>query len=357
MVIHRLQLTSFRNYSTFSSEFDPGVNFVYGRNGQGKTNLIESIYIITHLKSFRTSKISQLCQALGKAAAIRSVVFKQGVRHEVEIEILNDHKKVTLNQKNVHYTSDYINNFFSILFAPDLLAAFREYPQVRRNFVDRILFLTDPHHLQSIKDYNRIRRQKNQLLRDGDKKVISSWNRMMAEVIPTIVNARRYLVERINQLLIGIYHMLTGKKISVRFLYRSDFDGKTNIEMESICQYLCDRHEMEYSKGYSIYGVHRDMLWLEKEGESHPMVFSQGEYRIAFIALQLAVNDLIVGQQQWNPVLLLDDIFSELDEGVCNQTLDSIFQRSNQVFISTTAIPDSYANMGQRFHISDGSLA
>jgi len=356
MVIRELQLRHFRNFSLFETDFHSGINFIYGKNGQGKTNLIESLYIITHLKSFRTACISDLCQNAQKTASISTTLLKQGVLHEVRVYLQENLKSVLHNQKNIYYSSDYIKNFFSILFAPDLLTAFKEFPLVRRNFVDRVLFLIDPQYLKAIKDYNRIRKQKNSLLREHQKTEIDSWNWMISETVPKIIFARRSIADQINTVLPQLFQRLTGKSEPLSFHYRSDFEGRTKITASDIFAFLTSKLETEVLRGHACYGIHKDNYWMQLDERGNRSQFSQGEYRISFIALQLAINEIIIERMNLHSILLLDDIFSELDQETGEKILEVILSTKNQVFISSTAIPKSFQGIGRRFQIRQGSL-
>jgi len=355
MVINSIQLKDFRNYGEFEIEFHPSINFIYGKNGQGKTNLIESLYFITHLKSFRTSRISDLARKNEKLAFIRSSLTKQDVLHEINIGLDYNRKRIQLDNKNIKFTSEYIKNFFSLLFAPDQLSAFKEYPQERRNYIDRILFLIDSEYFQRIKEFNRIKKQKGHLLRIADPKNVFVWNQLLSQVIPKITRNREGLVTQVNSYLSGIFNQLTGREGELKLVYRNNFYGKTEIDSAAILTFLNKKVEFEKSKGYSCYGSHKDNYWLELDGNKDKQSFSQGEYRVSFLALQLAVNELITEMLGFNPVLLLDDVFSELDESVFEKTMNFISSKQNQVFISSTQIPKLYMGNGKSIHIFNGN--
>ncbi len=356
MVIQSLKLIDFRNYENIDVEFNSGINFIYGKNGQGKTNLIESLYLITHLKSFRTSKVSDLTSYSKKNSTVQTDLSKQNVRHDIRITLHENLKKVLHNQKIVNYTSDYIKNFLSLLFSPDQLVAYKEFPLERRNFIDRILFLIDKKYFQRIKEFNRIKKQKNVLLRSGMKKDIFVWNQLMAVVIPEIIGSRGLIVKKINLVLSEIFKALTGRDTHLKFFYGSDLENKTDVSSESILNYLTDKVDQEIGNGYCQLGPHKDNFWMTLDGKRDRQAFSQGEYRIAYLSLQLAMNKIISGMLGFKPILLLDDIFSELDETVCENTIDYITRSDNQVFMTSTAMPEKFMDIGNAIHISNGNL-
>ncbi len=356
MVIRSLELENYRNFERLNVEFFPGVNYIHGNNGQGKTNLIESIYFITHLKSFRTSSIKDLCIFTENSSSIKASLEKRGVSHEVNINLYQNLKRVLFDRKKIDLVSEYIKNFFSLLFAPDQLASFKEYPLERRNFFDRVLLLTDPSYFQNIKDFNRIKKQKGILLRKGDSKNIFIWNQLLAAVAPKIIKSRGSLTEQINKKVSKIFFALTGRTEKLRLNYRNDFEGRSEIDENDIQSFLSRKLETELNKGHLCYGPHKDNFWMVLDERKDRQTFSQGEYRIAFLALQLAINHTIFEYLKFNPVLLLDDVFSELDEEVCGKTIDYISQNENQVFITSTTIPKGFKKIGRSFDIYSGGI-
>lgn len=356
MVVNNLELLFFRNYNSFSSSFSPGINFIYGRNGQGKTNLIESLYLLTHLKSFRTAHIDEL-ESFGKDYSfIRSKLTKQGISHDIEVGLQKNQKRVFLDGKKVAYSSDYIKNFFSILFSPDQLVFFKEYPLERRNFFDRILVLLDQQYFKYVKDFNKIKKQKGSLLRQGIRNEVSVWNKLLAGLIPKISNARSNLVQKINVQLSDIFKRLTQRNEHLEIHFQSDMEKRTNLDETCVFSFLEEKAESEIEKGVLIYGPHKDRFWMTLAGKDDKTSFSQGEFRIAFLALQFGVNQLIKETLGFNPIILLDDISSELDRSVIRESIDFINHLDNQVFITSTEIPVDLHCKGNAYLIDEGKL-
>jgi DNA replication and repair protein RecF len=354
MVIKSLELAFFRNYETFSSKFSPGINFIHGRNGQGKTNLIESLYVITHLKSFRTAHLNELNTYSKDASSIKAILTKQNVSHEIDIDLKKNRKKVYLDKKVVGYTSEYIKDYFSILFAPDQLVFFKEYPLERRNFFDRVLVLIDRNYFNLIKDFNKIKKQKGILLRLGRAEEITVWNQLLAENIPKITEARRWLVEKVNVILTGIFSELTGRDDKLELWYKGHLENKECTDEAGVYAFLQEKLGVELKKGFPCYGPHKDQFWMTLNGKKDKQNFSQGENRITFLSLQFAINAIVADLLGFNPVILLDDIFSELDGAVFKKTIDYIYQKDNQVFITSTDIPPEYKNRGSIYCIENG---
>ncbi|MCP4297259.1 MAG: DNA replication and repair protein RecF [Proteobacteria bacterium] len=356
MVINSIFLWNFRNYRSLELEFSSKINFIYGRNGQGKTNIIESIYYLTHLRSFRTNKINFLYRDEENSAQIKARLTKQTVSHQVSISLNDTHKKVFVDEKSLAFSSDYIKRYFSILFAPDLLAAFKEYPLERRGFFDRILTLIDRNYINYLKDFNRIKKQKNILLRDNRTQEIKIWNKLLSGTLPEITRLRRNLVESVNLSLTKVFKELTDRDDKLEIHYQCDLEDKVEEKKGSLLDFLNSKIEKEVTKGYSIYGPHKDDFWMTINGKRDRVFFSQGEYRISFLALQLVLNQMTKDALQFSPIILLDDIFSELDKRIYNRTLDYIASRDNQVFITSTAIPEEYKKIGKGFEVEHGTI-
>lgn len=357
MVIRSLVLRDFRNYKNFEIEFHPRINIIYGKNGQGKTNLIESLYLLTHLKSFRTPRVKDIYAHQKKSAFIHSIVTKQNVSHDVKLFLFEDLKKVLLDNQNIKYTSEYIRNFFSLLFAPDQLTSFKEYPLVRRSFFDRVLFLIDQDYFQRIKEYSSIKQQKGLLLRRGETKNVFVWNQLLAAVIPKIIKARKSLIEMLNGIIPEIFFSLTGRSEELMLCYRNDFEEKSEISESRLLSFLTDKLPVETAKGFVYYGPHKDNFYMTLEGKKDKQSFSQGEYRISFIALLLGVKKIISQNLDFNPIILLDDISSELDQYVYQKTMDYISSNDNQVFLTTTKLPDKVTGDGKQINIYEGKLS
>ena len=355
MVIYSLELINFRNYTHAEVSFDPGINCIIGNNGQGKTNLVESIYFATHLKSFRTTRVKDLCTFDCSTATIQLSLEKRSVSHVVGITLDDNVKKVMLDQDNIRYFSEFIKNFYSLLFAPDLLTSFKVYPQHRRNFFDRVLFLIDPDYFQRIKEYNRIRKQKELLLRRKEKKQLKVWNQLLAGVIPNLVQAREKLSATINERLSCIFKSLTGRDQYLKLIYKNNFEGKTEISESEILSFLSSKEDLEIEKGKISFGPHKDNYFMTLDEREDKHSFSQGEYRISFLSLQLAINEIISQRLDFNPIVLLDDITSELDDEVINNTIDYISQKMNQVFITSVKPLDSFSQ-GVMHQISRGVI-
>ena len=355
-MIKSLSLQDFRNYSELKIDFSPGLNFLFGRNGQGKTSLIEALYFSTHLKSFRVSNLQTLCSRGCESCWITADISKRDVDHQLRTTIDKGRKRAILDDRVFSYTSEFVRNFFSLLFAPDQLVLFKEYPLVRRAYFDRLLFLIDRQYCLWIKEFNRVKKQKGILLKQQKRKGLDAWNRLLSEVISKITVARRTITDKINRVLSNTLYELTGRSDKLLLGYRENIGEKVEIAPFEIYKFLWEKKEKECEIGHLHYGPHRDDYWISMGGSRDRSMLSQGEYRISFLSLQLAVNQIIIDEMKFYPILLLDDILSELDEQISLKAIECIAGKKNQVFITSASISESIAGMGSAYHIESGKI-
>lgn len=354
MVIRSLGLADFRNYPRLELELGEGVHFFYGSNGQGKTNLLEALYLLTHLRSYRTPRLRPLIKEEALAAKIQGQVSTRGVEHKVELELFGQAKRVLLDHKPLSLSSEYIQRFFSILFAPDQLSHFKEAPAERRSFFDRALCLLEFGYFGKLKEYERIKAQKNQLLRDKRFKELGLWNEFMAQAIPPLVQARNNLTQEINQRLEGYFKTFSNAKGPLYLGYKPDLNF---LDPKQVLLELEAKRPQEESQGFCGTGPHKDNYLMTMGPKRDRFNFSQGEYRTAFLALLFSLNQIFVERLDYRPLLLLDDLFSELDPGVSRSLVKEIEGLKNQVFITTTEVPANFAEQGRRYRVNQGLVS
>jgi len=355
MVIKSVHLLDFRNYLDFNLQFNSGINLFYGLNGQGKTNLIESLFFLTHLRSFKTPHFKTIRRFGTDSAHLQAEIIKKEIYHQIQIDLFENKKKVLLDKKNLTLSSHFIREYYSILFAPDRAMQFQEYPSDRRSFFDRVLVVIDPGYFYAIQEYNRIKKQKNKLLKTSRYNEIEIWNRLLGNIIPTIVSARKKLAEHLENFLSELYPSITGwvKKLSLH--YSNDLDGKIEISPEKISNFLNEKIPTECSMGYMHFGPHRDLYRFTLDNVSDEN-FSRGEYRLAFLSLLLAVNLYVIETMKFYPILLFDDLFSEMDNVIIEKVINFVSGIKNQVFISTTSLPKNLNKKSECFQIDRGNL-
>ena len=332
MVIHTFAATHFRNYKELRVTFSDDINFIVGDNGQGKTNLVEAIYFVNHLESFRTHRPKKLIHFEQPLSCLQAHFNCSDWVHQSRIELSRLGRKVWLNHSPVSRLSEYITRFYAVVFNPDSLHAFRYHPTVKRTFFNRFLSFLSGVFLREMRDFRSVHSQKNQLLKSREKSSLMDWNALFVEKSCGIICARQKMVERVNQILPDVFSCISGHKecLTLRYVPSLSADVLKSTEV------LAKAAEQEFKLGYALYGPHRDEFGFQLGKTQLDDFFSQGEYRIALLALKLTANAIVVEQLGFYPILILDDLFSELDAKVRSNLRAYLSGLNNQVFITST---------------------
>ena len=354
MVIETLRLERFRNYPSLEVSFPRNPIVFVGRNGQGKTNLVEALYLLTHLRSFRSPDLDPLIQQGESQAFLQADLKKKQVGHQVKIALFKAQKRVWLDEKPLGLGTEYIRQFTSLLFSPASLNAYAQDPAEKRAFFDRNLSLLEPHYIERLKEYNHIRKNRNILLKQRDVRQLQAWDELLCQKIPPLVQAREQLVQRVNQGITHEFQQLTGRSETLTLHYKSDLQDKTPLEPASLARFFSEKRPQELESGHQQYGPQKDRFWMTLGGKKDKVMFSQGEQRTAFLALLFCMEGILKTTTGFAPVLLLDDLFSELDAQVTAKLVARLHEADRQSFTTTTQIPPSFA--GRVFEVSQGQL-
>ncbi|MDH5751008.1 MAG: DNA replication and repair protein RecF [Deltaproteobacteria bacterium] len=337
MVITELSALDFRNYKELLVQFSSRVNLIVGNNGQGKTNLAEAIYFLNHLDSFRTHRLADLVRIGQQNAFLQCTVLNNDIPHKARVEITPQGRRAWLDEEAIRRQSAYAASFYALLFNPDSLYNYRHYPGERRHFYDRFLAFYDGEYLEHLRTFRTIHAQKNAALKSGAETALPEWNYLFVQKACDIIKRRSEIIDRINELLDGIYRRLTGREGRLALQYHSSLSGEQARD-EAI---LRKNAEREKRAGHALYGPHRDDYELnlgDRKGESY---LSQGEYRISILAMKMALNDLMRQTKGFHPLVILDDLYSELDENIRKNLNEYLEEIPNQVFITTTEAPET----------------
>lgn len=361
MVIRELAALDFRNYAELRISFGEHIHVLAGENGQGKSNLVEAIYFLLHLDSFRTHDWQQLVRQGATRAQIQGQIQSADAKDKIRVEVSRKGRRVWWNDEPVLRLSAYVSRSFALVFNPDTLYLYRHVPGERRLFYNRFLSFLDPAYVRELIAFRQIHAQKNRLLRGGDLAGLDAWNRLFAERSRAIMTQRSGFVDALNLALPGLFTALTGRTENVRLHYRPSLKG----EPEQIARQLAEAREQEVRLGHAVLGPHRDDYRLamhgaqdsaagalpsEQEGgalrrEAH---FSQGEYRAALLALTLVLDRFLEQRKGFRPIVILDDALSELDARVREAVAAHLLGMPNQIFITTTARLDPFQAAGAR---------
>ena len=347
MKIKQLKLKNYRNYDFLELEFDESTNIFYGDNAQGKTNILESIYLCGTTKSHRGTKDRDLIKFEKEESHIEAVVEKNGVPFKIDIHLKkNSPKGIAINKIPIKRASELFGIINIIFFSPEDLNIIKNGPSERRRFIDLELAQLDKLYLSDLSNYNRIVNQRNKLLKDVyDKKdlldTLDIWDLQLINYGNKIINRRNEFISQLNEIIEKVHYKLTGNKENIKVYYEPSI-GKLSLE-EAI---LKNREKDIKFKSTSV-GPHRDDICIMVNGIDIRKFGSQGQQRTAALSLKLAEIELVKKIIGDKPILLLDDVLSELDKNRQNYLLDSI--SDIQTLITCTGVDDFVNN---RFSIN-----
>lgn len=364
MHISTLTLRDFRNYSMESISFSPGTNVIYGDNAQGKTNILEAVYLFNRGKSHRTKSDAEIVRFGSQRA---SAIMEFSDRHREFKGIIQidrgGKKAVKINNVAIAKLSKLMNYFHAVLFSPEDLMLVKGSPGQRRRFMDAAISQLYPKYLVSLTAYQKAMMQKNSLLKilrkNGKKSdpTLSVWNDSMAREGAVIMKYRGEFLAAMGLFAAGIQKEISGEEL--RLEYRPSVgDGTGEMDYNALYQYLEERSGREIEMASAQYGIQRDDIGVLINGRDAKIYGSQGQKRTAALSLKMAQAEHINDVREEYPVLLLDDIMSELDTGRRNYLNEKI--RDKQVLITCTDADILPLSGGSKLirvrdgHISDG---
>lgn len=338
-----LELRSYRNYRWFDGELGADVQVIAGDNAQGKTNLLEAVAYLSTLRSFRGTAPRELIRFGDEAAVIRGRVAGGLGADDLSVTLSSDGRRATVNGKDPAGIADYLRILPSVKFTPDDILLLKGEGAPRRRALDRAVFGLAPAHFKHLLDYNRALRQKNALLREAgggppDREELDAWNRQVASLGAKILEARLAFVERMNPLVAEFFREIAGTDLAARLRYRGVVGEATSAaDLEALLgAALARREREEITRGYSLVGPHRDDLGMEIDGRSVRKYASQGQHRMFALALKIAEIELHRRELGRYPVLLLDDVKSELDRDRVRFLFGFLDRIPAQIFVTST---------------------
>lgn len=347
MVIKSLELENFRNYETLSMHFDSGTNILYGDNAQGKTNILEAIYLSATTKSHKGSKDRELINFTAEEAHIRTYIEKDELEHRVDMHLRkNKSKGIAINGQKIKKAADLLGLLNVVFFSPEDLSIIKNGPAQRRRFVDLELCQLDSIYLQHLNNYNKIINHRNKLLKElyfkpTLKDTLFVWDSQLVSYGSKIIERRADFVKQLNEIILEIHAKLSGGKEALKIVY------EPNILSEALEKELEAGQERDIKLKQTSIGPHRDDFSF-KVGDIDLRKFgSQGQQRTAALSLKLSEIELVKNITGETPLLLLDDVLSELDSSRQNFLLNSIGKI--QTIITCTGLEEFVNN---RFEIN-----
>lgn len=313
MILKSVALNHFRNYSDLSLEFDKGTNILYGDNAQGKTNVLESVYVSGTTRSHKGSKDRELIQFGEEEAHIRTVVEKKEKIYQIDMHIKKSRSKgIAINKIPIKRAAELFGILNIVFFSPEDLNIIKNGPSERRRFLDVELCQLDKIYLFHLTNYNRILNQRNKLLKDINfrpelKDTLPVWDMQLIDYGKKIIASRKKFVNRLNEIVYEIHKKISGDREELILRYEPD------AEEEKLEEELMKNQERDLKLGMTSVGPHRDdMCFLIRDIDIRRFG-SQGQQRSCALSLKLSEIELVKESIQETPVLILDDVLSELD--------------------------------------------
>jgi len=357
MFLNHLSLNNYRNFRR--EQIHPGqkFNIIWGNNAQGKTNLLEAIYLLSNLKSFRTSKQEDLLLKGENQANISAEIHQKGIFHQLSLGLEPHDKICRIDGKKPENTGVFLGLLKTVLFAPEEVGLIKAFPAGRRALLDRAIFFTKPDYLNLARDYQRQLKQRNRLLKEKyDERGLKPWTEGLIKNGARLRRARIEYLKRIRPFIKETYSSICLGAEEIDIQYPDQDYQNLEEQLEREFNGVAER-ESRYQQ--TLAGPHRDDVQFMLQGLPLRSFGSQGQHRSSVLAFKCAQVIDLEQQTGEPPILLLDDLSSELDSGRRRAFFDFVQQREGQVFLTTTDITllkDSIGTSAREFHLEAGSV-
>ena len=337
MNITKIELINFRNYKKKIFDKFTNLNIIIGKNGVGKTSIIEAIYLGSLAKSFKTNSDDTIINNESESYKIKITYFDYGPKNNLEIIYDKSGKKTKINSKNQKRLSDFISQYRIILLSPDELKIIKSSPNTRRNYLNIQICQLNKEYIHCLNNYNLLIKNKNDFLKkimingNLDTRYLDILDEKIIDEGLKIYNYRKDYIDKINNYINGIFQKFI-KNSNVYLKYLSDYEINNKDEL---IKELKKIRKKEINIGMTSFGVHRDDYEFIHDDNNSKEYSSQGQQKLIVLAMKLSEVKIFINDYNINPILLLDDLFSELDEKNRNNIFKSI-DKDNQVFITTT---------------------
>ena len=333
MYIEKIKLNNFRNYENLEINLNKNLNIFYGDNAQGKTNILEAIFLCSLGKSFRTNKEKEMIRFNNEKSLIEVFYQKKDRDGKIKIELGNK-KQISLNGIKIKKLSELLGNINTVIFTPEDINILKDGPQRRRRFLDLMIGQLRPNYVYNLNSYLKIIEQRNNYLRQireehKPEEMLEIWDEKLAEYSEKIYIYRKEFIEKIINKINQIHSKITNEKEIIKIEYISNCEKKENY-----LKLLKERRKLDIIKGFTTKGVHRDDFMIYINGKEVNIYGSQGQNRTVILSLKLAELNVIYDEIGEYPILLLDDFMSELDENRRRNFLNNI--KNTQVILTGT---------------------
>ncbi len=339
MYIKRIKIKNFRNYENLDLEFDENINIIYGKNAQGKTNLLEAIYISSMSKSHKNVKDNELIKFNEEEAHIKEEIIEKEKSFIIDIHIKkNKNKGIAINKKKVEKVSEFLGISNVVFFASEDLNIIKEGPNKRRKFLDLYICQLESIYVKYLSKYNKILNQRNNLLKELNIKknkelyeTLDIWDEQLVKYGNEIIKKREENIREIEKEVFKKHLIISEKKEKIKIEY------KKNVEENNFLKKLKEERENDIKNNITSVGPHRDDIKFYINDMDIKKYGSQGQQRTISIALKFAEVENIKNKKNESPIFLLDDVFSELDENRQKIIVENVNEM--QTIITCTGIP------------------
>ncbi len=353
MWISKIKINNFRNYKQEEIKLDKNINLFYGENAQGKTNIIEAIFLGSMGKSFRAKKDKEMIKLNSEKAEVEIEYKKSNRDGKIKIELSNK-KNIYLNGIKIKKLSQLLGNINIIIFTPDDINILKGSPQNRRRFLDIMISQLKPNYMYHLNLYLKTLEQRNNYLKQireerKDENLLDIWDEKLIEEAAIIYQYRKEYMDKIKEKIKKIHQEITNNKEEIEIEYLSECQTKENY-----FKILKERRKLDMIKGFTTKGIHRDDFVIYINKKQLDIYGSQGQHRTAILSLKLSELNIVKEEIGEEPILLLDDFMSELDEKRIKSFLNKI--ENTQVIITCTEKIDVENKKILIYNVKEGSI-
>ena len=357
MYIESLELKNYRNYQNLQLDFDKGTNIFYGDNAQGKTNILESVYLCGTTKSHRGSKDKEIIRFGEEESHIRMMIRKDELSYKIDMHLRkNKAKGVAINGLPIKKARELFGIVNLVFFSPEDLGIIKDGPEKRRRFMDMELCQLNKAYLFYLKQYKKVLKQRNALLKQTKsrqhlREALDVWDIQLVDYGRKIIQIREEFINELQEIMSIQHANLTGGKEDIKLVYRP------NCSDDEFENSLFSAMERDAFQKTTTVGPHRDDLQFLTQGEDLRKYGSQGQKRTAALSLKMAEIQIVEEAIGEKPILLLDDVLSELDRSRQNYLLENI--KGIQTIITCTGLEEFVTNginIDQKFEIVNGGI-
>ncbi|MBQ9079619.1 MAG: DNA replication/repair protein RecF [Clostridia bacterium] len=346
MICHGCSVNNYRNVESAQIEFADEVNVLVGDNGQGKTNIVEAIYLCSVGRSFRGADEAEMIK-FGESGAQISVDFSDSVRKQnITMHLFRDKRRqVEQNRVKITRMSDMIGSLSSVLFCPEHLSVVKEGPAMRRNYLDIAISQLRPVYISALQRYTKVLKQRNKLIRDAEddrrtfNETIDFWSDQLAAEAATIARLRVEYLRRARVLVASFFSDMTGGREVPELIYAGSSHDEEDMYLDAAAtkakylKLLSENHDREIGAGTTLWGIHKDDITINLNDHPARVFASQGQQRSIALAMKLSEGEICREERGEYPIFLLDDVLSELDAGRRNYLINEI--KGRQVIMTT----------------------